>query len=240
MGDGLNAALEKMRADGAPDVAVENFRHYYERLASGETGTIPEDEIEPATGIPSAADLPEPGDEARELLDGAVAIRLNGGLGTSMGMTGPKSLLEVKDGLNFLDIIARQVLKMRERYGVRLPLVLMHKLPHARGVPRRAHALLGARGGRAARLRAGPSAEAARADGLAPVEWPDDPELEWAPPGHGDLYTSLVTSGMLDELLSTTATSTPSSPTPTTSARCSSRASSPGSRARSCRSRWRF
>ena len=27
-----------------------------------------------------------------------VVLKLNGGLGTSMGMTGPKSLLEVKDG----------------------------------------------------------------------------------------------------------------------------------------------
>jgi UTP--glucose-1-phosphate uridylyltransferase len=39
------------------------------------------------------------------------------------------------------------------------------------------------------------------ADELEPVDWPDDPDLEWAPPGHGDLYTSLVTSGLLDELL---------------------------------------
>jgi UTP--glucose-1-phosphate uridylyltransferase len=109
----LEQALEKMRADGAPDVAVQNFRHYYERLASGETGTIPEDEIEPATDLPSAADLPEPGDDGKEALERAVVIRLNGGLGTSMGMTAAKSLLEVKDGLTFLDVIARQVLELR-------------------------------------------------------------------------------------------------------------------------------
>jgi UTP--glucose-1-phosphate uridylyltransferase len=40
-----------------------------------------------------------------------------------------------------------------------------------------------------------------RADDLQPVSWPADPRLEWAPPGHGDLYTALVTSGMLDTLL---------------------------------------
>ena len=34
-----------------------------------------------------------------------------------------------------------------------------------------------------------------------PVLWPDDRELEWCPPGHGDLYTALVTSGMLGRLL---------------------------------------
>jgi UTP--glucose-1-phosphate uridylyltransferase len=201
MGDGLNAALEKMRADGAPDVAMDNFRHYYERLASGETGTIAEDEIEPATDIPSAADLPEPGDEARQLLDRAVTIRLNGGLGTSMGMTAPKSLLEVKDDLTFLDIIVRQVLRMRERYGARLPLVLMHSF-HTReqslkALERypelKADVPLDFVQGRVPKLRE---------DDLTPAEWPDDPELEWAPPGHGELYTSLVTSGMLDDLLS--------------------------------------
>src|SRR5215210_3941919 len=40
-----------------------------------------------------------------------------------------------------------------------------------------------------------------RADDLTPVEWPADPSLEWCPPGHGDLYTSLVSSGVLDQLL---------------------------------------
>ena len=39
------------------------------------------------------------------------------------------------------------------------------------------------------------------ADGFEPVSWPDDPALEWAPPGHGDVFTSLATSGMLDTLL---------------------------------------
>ena len=34
-----------------------------------------------------------------------------------------------------------------------------------------------------------------------PVEWPDDPQLEWCPPGHGDVYTALQTSGTLEALL---------------------------------------
>ena len=53
-------------------------------------------------------------------------LRLNGGLGTSMGLSGAKSLLEAKDGNSFLDIIARQVLALRERFDARLPLVLMN------------------------------------------------------------------------------------------------------------------
>src|SRR5690606_33160238 len=39
-------------------------------------------------------------------------------------------------------------------------------------------------------------------DDLSPACFPDDTELEWCPPGHGDLYTALVTSGMLEQMLS--------------------------------------
>jgi UTP--glucose-1-phosphate uridylyltransferase len=37
-------------------------------------------------------------------------------------------------------------------------------------------------------------------DDFTPAEWPDDPELAWCPPGHGDLFTALVASGTLDAL----------------------------------------
>jgi UTP--glucose-1-phosphate uridylyltransferase len=39
------------------------------------------------------------------------------------------------------------------------------------------------------------------ADGLTPVDWPADPTLEWCPPGHGDLYTAILSSGVLEALL---------------------------------------
>jgi UTP--glucose-1-phosphate uridylyltransferase len=200
MPDGLEQAVEKMRADGAPEIAIDNFRHYYERLAKGETGTIVEDEIEPARDLPSAAELPEPDEEGRRALERAAVIRLNGGLGTSMGMTAAKSLLEVKGGITFLDVIARQVLNLRAKHGVRLPLVLMHSFrtreESLRALERypdlEADVPLDFVQGRVPKILA---------DDLTPASWPADPELEWAPPGHGDLYTSLVTSGMLDELL---------------------------------------
>ena len=116
-----------MRADGAQPVAVDTFAHYYERLASGEAGLLREDEIEPVAEVPAFEDLPEPSDEeARAALDQAVVLKLNGGLGTGMGMTKAKSLLEVKDGLSFLDVIVRQVLALRASSGARVPLVLMN------------------------------------------------------------------------------------------------------------------
>jgi UTP--glucose-1-phosphate uridylyltransferase len=195
--NGLDAAIEKMRAEGLGDAAVESFARQYERLRDGETGTLAESEIEPVDALPDAEDLEASADAA--LLDQAVVLKLNGGLGTSMGMTKAKSLLEVKDGKTFLDLIAEQILDLRERSGARLPLVLMNSFAT------RDDSLAALE--RYPDLSAGLPADfvqnkvpKVRAEDLAPAEWPDDPALEWAPPGHGDLYTALVTSGMLDAL----------------------------------------
>jgi UTP--glucose-1-phosphate uridylyltransferase len=38
-------------------------------------------------------------------------------------------------------------------------------------------------------------------ENFAPASWPLNPKLEWNPPGHGDVYTALYTSGMLQQLL---------------------------------------
>ncbi len=36
---------------------------------------------------------------------------------------------------------------------------------------------------------------------MAPAYWPESPAKEWNPPGHGDLYAAISTSGTLDQLL---------------------------------------
>ena len=194
----LNECLDKMRREGLADAAVETFRHYFEQLESGETGMLPESDLEPVDELPAFDELPET--DAADLFDQAVVIKLNGGLGTSMGMTGPKSLLEVKDGRTFLDVIAEQVLEQRRRAGARLPLVLMNSF--ATREPS-LDAL-----GRHGDLEADVPADFVQnkepkitVEDHRPVEWPEDPSLEWCPPGHGDLYTALQTSGMLERLL---------------------------------------
>jgi UTP--glucose-1-phosphate uridylyltransferase len=194
--EGLVQAEEKMREAGVADEAIATFRHYYEQLDAGESGMLPDADLEPLGDLPDLADLPE----AEAPLDQAVILKLNGGLGTSMGMTHAKSLVEVKDGLTFLDIIARQALELRKRHDARLPLILMNSFS--------------TRDDTLAKLEDYPDLEAdvpldflqnkepkLRADDLTPVEWPDDPDLEWCPPGHGDLFTALQTSGMLETLL---------------------------------------
>jgi UTP--glucose-1-phosphate uridylyltransferase len=198
--NGLDASVEKMRGEGLSDAAVGAFAHYYRRLAEGEQGMLPESELEPVEDVQDAAELPDDEDGAAEALNRTVVIKLNGGLGTSMGMTRAKSLLEVKDGHTFLDLIARQVLALRQRFPARLPLLLMNSF-------RTRDDSLGALArypnievdlpldfiqGKVPKLLAGE---------LEPVSWPDDPEHEWTPPGHGDIYTSLAGSGMLERLL---------------------------------------
>lgn len=197
---GLIKAMAKMRDAGVDDVAVQTFAHYYRQLEHGETGMIPEDAIEPVD-IPSIADAEVTDEEAHAAISTTAVIKLNGGLGTSMGMDRAKSLLCVRKGLSFLDVIARQVLHMREKYDVRLPLLLMNSfrtsedslaaleryqdLP-VEGLP------LEFLQNREPRLLV---------DDLTPVEWPKDPELEWCPPGHGDIYTALLDTGLLDLLI---------------------------------------
>jgi UTP--glucose-1-phosphate uridylyltransferase len=195
--DGLQASIEKMRAEGLGDAVVDTFAHYYEQLREGASGMLPESEIEPVEDLPALDDLPE-GDPA--IVDTAVVLKLNGGLGTSMGMTKAKSLIEAKQGETFLDIVVGQVLGLREHFGARLPLVLMNSFA--------------TRDDSLAALSRHPEIESdvpldflqnkvpkIDAESLQPVTWEREPALEWAPPGHGDLYTALVSSGMLDTLL---------------------------------------
>jgi UTP--glucose-1-phosphate uridylyltransferase len=197
----LEASLQKMRDDGVSDVGVATFAHYFARLRAGEAGELAESEIEPVGELPDADELPADEEGARAALLRTAVIKLNGGLGTSMGMTGPKSLLEVKDGLTFLDIVVRQILDLRERTGARLPLVLMNSFatrdPSLEALS--AYPDLPVDGVPADFVQS--KVPKLDADGLGPVEWAADPALEWAPPGHGDVYPSLLSSGLLDALL---------------------------------------
>jgi UTP--glucose-1-phosphate uridylyltransferase len=198
--EGLRLCQEKMREAGVPDVAIATFAHYYRQLEEGASGLVPEAAIEAVESVADADALPDPADSARDALDRTVVIKLNGGLGTSMGMTKAKSLLPVKDGLSFLDVIARQVLELRRRFEARVPLVLMNSFAtrdESLAALRRHEELAGD-----IPLDFVQNKEPKLlADSLLPVEWPPNPELEWCPPGHGDIYTALVTSGMLEALL---------------------------------------
>ena len=190
--EGLRAASEKMRADGVADAAIDVFAHYYRELEAGATGMLPEADIEPVADLPRADDLPDPPDGGKDALGRTVMIKLNGGLGTSMGMTRAKSLLEVKDGLTFLDIVVRQT----QQLGV--PLALMNSFATSEDTKRFLRERYPDADVREFLQNKEPKL---LVDDLVPAEWPADPELEWAPPGHGDIYVALQASGMLRSLL---------------------------------------
>src|SRR3954452_20428100 len=197
---GLNKARDKMAAAGVNEVAIETFAHYYRLLEHGETGMIPESTIEPVD-IEALRDAEVSDEAAAAAIAKTVVVKLNGGLVTSMGMERAKSLLCVRRGLSFLDIIARQVLHLRKAHDVPLPLIFMNSFRTSADTL----AALGryadlAVDGVPLELMQNKEPKLLESD-LTPVSWPKDPGLEWCPPGHGDLYTAISASGLARTLL---------------------------------------
>lgn len=190
---------KNMRAAGMGDAAVGAFRRYYGMWLREESGMIAEQDIEPAAGLPALDALEE---HDPQLFSQSVVIKLNGGLGTGMGLQGPKSLLPVRSGANFLDLMVRQILDLREQSAAGVRLLLMNSFSTSEQTL--AHLQQYAQHGLAAADEVEmvqnqiPKIDAASKQ---PAEWPADPSLEWCPPGHGDIYPALLGSGWLDRLL---------------------------------------
>jgi UTP--glucose-1-phosphate uridylyltransferase len=94
----LPAFISKMEAEGLPPLVIDTFSFYYKQVLTGKTGMIYDHDILPVASeeIEDAAQLDRFTDAGRNAFPHAVRIVLNGGLGTSMGLMGPKSLLEAK------------------------------------------------------------------------------------------------------------------------------------------------
>src|SRR5512132_3387202 len=123
---GLKLAQEKMVAAGVPQQAIDVFSYYYYQLEAGVSGFIPEDTIEPLVDPPMLSDVAVSDEDAAAAREQTVIIKLNGGLGTSMGMDKAKSLLPVRDDKTFLDIIVEQVRQARASHRIQLPLLFMN------------------------------------------------------------------------------------------------------------------
>lgn len=187
----------RMEEKGLHPLQVEAFRRHFLRLQEGETGTLGRDVIRPVVDLPHLDELPDGGEDLR---DRVALLNLNGGLGTTMGLTGPKSLLELRDGLTFLDVLARQVLHHRQAAGGNLPLVLMNSFNTSAETRRALDRYPQLKNQQVPLELLQSQVPKVRVDDLKPVRWPQDPILEWCPPGHGDIYLSLVCSGMLERL----------------------------------------
>ncbi|KAL1524327.1 hypothetical protein AB1Y20_019227 [Prymnesium parvum] len=187
----------KMEAEGLDAVAIRAFKYNFDKLTSGESLLLPESSITPVNELPSYATLTE---EDPSFLKCTVLLKLNGGIGTGMGLEKAKSLLPVRDGITFLDFIARQVLYMRRKFGVELAFMLMNSFSTSEDTL----AALAKYDTLAADLPLEflqNKAPKIVKETLTPAEYSENPALEWCPPGHGDLYTALLGSGTLDTLL---------------------------------------
>lgn len=193
-----------MTAEGLNALIINSFRHYYTQLVNGETGLIDASMIDPIESLPDMEKLEDYTDFGRANFQHAVVIKLNGGLGTSMGLDAAKSLLPAKEDLTFLDIIVRQVLHLRKSYNCSLPLVFMNSFRTEQDT---LEALKGFPDFYAGQNDVPVSfvqnkVPKIRQDDFMPVKWPKDPSMEWCPPGHGDIYISMLQTGILDQLLS--------------------------------------
>jgi UDP-N-acetylglucosamine pyrophosphorylase len=47
--------------------------------------------------------------DVKDILNKLIVVKLNGGLGTTMGCQGPKSVISVRSGLTFLDLTIQQL-----------------------------------------------------------------------------------------------------------------------------------
>ena len=194
---------EKMESAGVSAAAVNAFSRCYEALVSNHSGMIPETDILPADQVEDWQDITASTPAAdKDLISRCVCIKLNGGLGTSMGLQKAKSLLKIKGEDTFLDLIVRQVKHLRSISGTPVRLLLMNSFSTSADTLAYLE-----------KYAADGFADPAQvelmqnrvpkilADGLSPASCPEQPELEWCPPGHGDLYPALLGSGWLDRLL---------------------------------------
>ena len=189
----------KMQGEGVALPTIRAFLNAVRRVAAGDKGLMPEQTIEPVENLTQVHDLPPKAEAA--LLKQLAVIKLNGGLGTGMGLDRAKSLLPVKGSDTFVDFIARQILHLRREQNSKQPaFFLMNSFSTQRDTLEylKKYPELSEDGVLDFLQSKVPKIDAAT---FEPVSWPENPELEWCPPGHGDLYPSMLGSGLMGRLL---------------------------------------
>jgi UTP--glucose-1-phosphate uridylyltransferase len=150
------------------------------------------DQIVPYDKLPSVA--------SPDALNKLAVLKVNGGLGTSMGMTGAKSALEVKDDMTFLDLTVRQIEHLNTTHRVDVPLILMTSFntheDTLRIIKKYANQQL-----RITTFNQSRYPRILKETLLPAPTTANDDKKNWYPPGHGDLYNALMHSGVLDQLI---------------------------------------
>ncbi|CAN4126919.1 unnamed protein product [Withania somnifera] len=181
------------------------FINLVARYLSGEAQHIDWSKIQTPTDevvVPydKLAPLSEDPAETKKLLDKLVVLKLNGGLGTTMGCTGPKSVIEVRNGLTFLDLIVKQIEALNAKFGCSVPLLLMNSFnthdDTLKIVEKYANSNID--------IHTFNQSQYPRlvTEDFSPLPCKGNSGKDgWYPPGHGDVFPSLMNSGNLDALL---------------------------------------
>lgn len=182
----------------------DEFEQLFNRYLHEEGPSVNWDKIKllPDDAVTMYKDIDTPAEkDIKDLLDKLVVIKLNGGLGTSMGCQGPKSVISVRNELTFLDLNVQQIETLNKKYDADVPLVLMNSfntdedtekvLRKYNQVQVKIYTFTQSRFPRINR------------ESLLPIANNLGPESAegWYPPGHGDIYASFYNSGLLDEFI---------------------------------------
>jgi UTP--glucose-1-phosphate uridylyltransferase len=192
----------RMERRGIHAEAITEFLRRSARVNEGFSGKLAWSQI----------DAPDPSDLTRldeltaeanaEDIAKLVVIKLNGGLGTSMGLSKAKTLLPIKGSDTFISIIRQQIERLRAHFEAPIPLLFMSSLATQADTlaqPGIAHINSAIAGSLPASFLQSWVPRLCKGD-LMPIDTPN-PEDGWCPPGHGDIFLSLKTSGILDALI---------------------------------------
>ncbi|KAF2903000.1 hypothetical protein ILUMI_03169 [Ignelater luminosus] len=212
--DALNQLKKELNKliEAAPQMKQDKFRRELDGFASlfgrfleEEGPSVEWDKIQklPSNAVRDYNTLETPTtDIIHNMLSKLVVIKLNGGLGTSMGCHGPKSLIAVRNDLTFLDLTVQQIEHLNKTYKTNVPLILMNSfntdedtekvLRKYKNLNIEIHAFNQSCYPRINRETLLPIAKNCIID--------EDLEA-WYPPGHGDFYKSFQNSGLLKKFL---------------------------------------
>jgi len=202
--------LLKTTGEGKKQVVEQDFdgfKRLFGKFIHSTGPSVKWDKIEklPKDAIQSYCNLPANHDKesVRQMLDQLVVIKLNGGLGTSMGCSGPKSVIPVRNDLTFLDLTVQQIEYLNKTYDANVPLVLMNSFNTDEDTMK----IIRKYSGLKVEIKTFNQSCYPRInkESLMPIarscSTEDDLEA-WYPPGHGDFYQAFSNSGLLDEFVS--------------------------------------
>lgn len=196
-----NAIIEKMKQEGLSSALITDFLSKVEKVRNGDTGKVVWStigDLDPEKDEVSLEVLKKTITPSTESLKKLVVIKLNGGLGTSMGLSQAKSLIKIKNNKSFLEIIADQIRYFRKKYSVDIPLILMDSFNTQADSKEELDRIGFSQSMPTSFLQN--KVPRLLKDNLTPI-LVSDPKEEWCPPGHGDIYLSLRETGILKSLL---------------------------------------